>query len=167
VLVFDRAAQMLARGRVARAPVAALLIDINDFGMLNATYGRAAGDAVLQAVAIRLRGALRDTDTVGRIGPDDFVVLAEGASLVGGHEQVAQRLTRVMSKPFHLPELEAPISVSASIGIAVGDRATAAELLHDAEVALCEAKAAARFRFAVSDAAPVAAPHLPSRAVLE
>jgi diguanylate cyclase (GGDEF)-like protein len=159
VLVVDRAEQLLARARGTRLPIAALLVDINDFAGVNEAHGRAAGDALLRAVAVRLKGALRETDTVGRVGGDDFVVLTEGMTLADGPEAVAERLTRVMSKPFHLPGYEdEPIVVSASIGIAVGQRATAIELLHDADAALCEAKAAAKFRFAISDPATVASP---------
>jgi diguanylate cyclase (GGDEF)-like protein len=159
VLVVDRAEQMLARARGSRLPIAALIVDINDFAGVNETYGRAAGDALLRAVAVRLKGALRDSDTVGRVGGDDFVVLTEGMTLADGPESVAERLTRVMSKPFHLPGFEDdPITVSASIGIAVGERPSAIDLLRDAEAALCQAKAAARFRFAISDPAAVPTP---------
>ena len=159
VLIVDRAEQLLTRARATHLPIAALIVDINDFASLNATHGRGAGDALLRAVAVRLKGALRDTDTVGRMGGDDFVVLTEGMTLADGPESVAERLTRAMSKPFHLPGYEdEPIVVSASIGIAVGERASAIDLLRDAEAALCEAKAAAKFRFAISDPAAVATP---------
>lgn len=159
VLVMDRAEQLLARARGTGLPIAALLVDINDFAGVNATHGRGAGDALLRAVAVRLKGALRESDTVGRMGGDDFVVLTEGMTLVDGAESVAGRLTRVMSKPFHLPGLEdEPISVSASIGIAVGERASAIDLLRDAESALREAKSAAKFRFAISDPAALSTP---------
>jgi diguanylate cyclase (GGDEF)-like protein len=159
VLIVDRAEQLLARARGTRLPIAALLVDINDFAGVNEAYGRGAGDALLRAVAVRLKGTLRDTDTVGRMGGDAFVVLAEGMTLADGPEAVAERLTRVMSKPFHLAGLEDdPIAVSASIGIAVGERPTAIELLRDAEAALAEAKAAAKFRFAISDPAAMSIP---------
>jgi diguanylate cyclase (GGDEF)-like protein len=159
VLIVDRAEHLLARARATRLPIAALLVDINDFASVNALHGRGAGDALLRAVAVRLKGVLRETDTVGRIGGDDFIVLTEGMTLADGPESVAERLTRVMSKPFHLPGFEdEPILVSASIGIAVGERPTAIELLRDAEAALSEAKSAAKFRFAISDPAALPSP---------
>jgi PAS domain S-box-containing protein len=70
VLVIDRAEQMLARARRHRMPVAALYLDIDGFKQVNDRFGHAAGDELLRAVATRLVGSLRETDTAGRLSPD-------------------------------------------------------------------------------------------------
>jgi EAL domain-containing protein (putative c-di-GMP-specific phosphodiesterase class I) len=100
-------------------------------------------------VASRLASALRESDTLGRLGGDEFLVLVDGASLDDGPEVVAQRLLDVLREPFRLEGGNGvPLSVSASIGIATGDRASAEDLLRDADVALYAAKAAGRNRYA-------------------
>jgi predicted signal transduction protein with EAL and GGDEF domain len=88
---------------------------------------------------------LRASDTVGRLGGDEFVILAEGISLAAGPDLVAERIREVLREPFHIDGFEGiPVTVTASIGIALGDRATAQDLLRDADIALYQAKAAGR-----------------------
>ena len=141
-LILDRAEQMLARARRERRPVAALFVDLDNFKDINDTLGHEAGDKLLRAVAARFAGVLRDSDTVGRLGGDEFVVLAEGVSLAAGPELVAERLQDVLREPFRLEGMEdMPLSVSASIGIAEGERASASDLLREADIALYRAKA--------------------------
>jgi diguanylate cyclase (GGDEF)-like protein len=148
-LVMDRATQLLARGRRQQLPVAALLVDLDNFKDINDTLGHGAGDELLQAVATRLIKTVRESDTVGRLGGDEFVVLTEAASLAAGPEVVAQRLIDVLQEPFHLGPSEAAYTVTASIGVAIGDRDSAADLLRDADVALYQAKAAGKNGYTV------------------
>jgi predicted signal transduction protein with EAL and GGDEF domain len=95
-------------------------------------------------VSARLVSAIRQEDTVGRLGGDEFVVLAEGASLAAGAEMVAERILDVLATPFEIAGSDAPLTVTASIGIAEGRRATPDELLRDADIALYQAKAAGK-----------------------
>jgi EAL domain-containing protein (putative c-di-GMP-specific phosphodiesterase class I) len=98
-------------------------------------------------------GILRASDTVGRLGGDEFVVLAEGASLTAGPELVAERIQAVLKEPFRLEGYEATeLQVSASIGIAFGDRPSAQDLLRDADVALYRAKASGKHCFTLFEA---------------
>jgi diguanylate cyclase (GGDEF)-like protein len=143
-LILDRIDQMLARSRREHTPVAVLFLDLDNFKDVNDTLGHAAGDQLLTAVAARLVSAIRQEDTVGRLGGDEFVVLAEGASLAAGAEMVAERILDILATPFELPGSDVPLSVTASIGIAEGRRATPDELLRDADVALYRAKAAGK-----------------------
>ena len=69
---------------------------------MNDTLGHEAGDQLLLAVAARLESTLRDADTIGRMGGDEFVVLIDGASLEVAPELVAERLLEVMRQPFEL-----------------------------------------------------------------
>ncbi|MFZ0250990.1 MAG: EAL domain-containing protein [Acidimicrobiales bacterium] len=144
-LILDRAQQMLVRARRTGVPVAALFIDLDNFKDSNDSLGHGAGDKLLQMVAGRLLGILRSGDTVGRLGGDEFVILAEGVSFARGPEMIAERVHEVLKPAFHLPGVDGmSITVSASIGIAVGDRPSAEDLLRDADIALYRAKGAGR-----------------------
>ncbi len=147
VLTIDRAEQMLLRSRRTGEPVSLCYIDLDNFKDTNDSLGHEAGDRLLQAVADRFTGILRSSDTVGRLGGDEFVILAMGQSLLDGPMGVAERIRSALHQPFHLPGYEGlPINVTASVGIAAGDRPAAQELLRDADVALYQAKAAGRDR---------------------
>ncbi len=144
-LILDRAEQMLVRSRRLGIPVAAYFIDLDNFKDANDTLGHEAGDRLLQSVAARFTGLLRDSDTVGRMGGDEFVILTEGGSLVEGPMTVAQHIREALRTPFQVEGYEGvPITVGASIGIAAGDRESAQELLRDADIALYRAKASGR-----------------------
>jgi diguanylate cyclase (GGDEF)-like protein len=149
-LILDRADQMLVRSRREYRPVAALFVDLDNFKDINDSLGHDAGDKVLQAVAHRFVGILRESDTVGRLGGDEFVVLAEGASLGAGPEMVAERLHDALREPFRIEGYHTvALTVTASIGIAGGQRHSASELLRDADIALYRAKALGKNRSAL------------------
>jgi diguanylate cyclase (GGDEF)-like protein len=148
-LIMDRIDQLLVRNRRLDTTGAVLYVDLDEFKNVNDSLGHAAGDQLLVAVATRLQSALRKADTIGRMGGDEFVVLIDGASFEVAPELVAERLLAVMRQPFELDGTAMPLLVNATIGIAIGDRATAGELLRDADVALYGAKAAGKNRFAV------------------
>ena len=148
VLALDRAEQMLARARRQQVPVAALYLDIDGFKHVNDTFGHAAGDDLLRIVATRLEGVVREGDTAARLSGDEFVVLVEGSALDAGPELVADRLLEVLRQPYEMDgQTGRPLSLTASIGIALGEHANAAELLSDADIALYEAKAAGKNRY--------------------
>jgi diguanylate cyclase (GGDEF)-like protein len=140
-LVLDRIDQMLARARRSQSSVAALVLDLDDFKDINDSLGHGAGDQLLAAVGLRLASTLREVDTVGRLGGDEFVVLAEGDLISAGAEVVAARILNAMEPPFEIAASDLPVSVTASIGIATGDRLTPEEVLRDADIALYRAKA--------------------------
>ncbi len=149
-LVVDRAEQLLARSRRSQLPTAALVLGLDEFKEFNETYGHQTGDELLKAVADRLEAVLREADTVGRVGGDEFMVLTDGASLAAGPELVAERILDVMREPFYLGEERAePFTVTASVGIAFGPRVDAEHLLHDADTALSQAKEAGKGRYAL------------------
>jgi diguanylate cyclase (GGDEF)-like protein len=152
-LILDRVEQMLVRSRRSQAPVAALFIDLDNFKSINDTLGHGAGDELLRAVAKRLQAVVRDIDALGRLGGDEFVVVAEGMSLDAGPELIAERLLDALKQPF---ELQGPdgsrLLVTASVGIAAGDRASAEELLRDADIAMYRAKWSGKNRYVVFEA---------------
>jgi diguanylate cyclase (GGDEF)-like protein len=148
-LIMDRLEQMLVRSRHSQTPVAALFIDLDNFKSINDTLGHAAGDELLQAAAARLDGVVRDLDALGRLGGDEFVVVAAELSLLAGPELIAERLLHALSEPFDLQGSETPVIVTASVGIAAGERSTAGELLRDADIAMYRAKLDGKARFVV------------------
>jgi len=153
VLVLDRVNQTLARARREHFDVAVLFIDLDGFKDVNDSLGHAMGDKMLKAVAARFAGTLRGSDTVARLGGDEFVVVAEGVSLAAGPELVAERLLDVLAEPFHLDDdAGTSVGISASIGIAVGLRDSAEDLLRDADIALYAAKGAGKSRYALFEA---------------
>jgi diguanylate cyclase (GGDEF)-like protein len=153
-LMLDRGEQMLQRARRHRAPVAALLIDIDNLKQINDTLGHDGGDELLRAVATRLDAVVRGSDAVGRIGGDEFVIIADELSLAAGPELIAERLLAALREPFTLSTgKEHKTIVTASIGIAAGDRACTEELLRDADIAMCRAKWEGKDRFVLFDRA--------------
>ena len=149
-LIVDRAEQMFGRARRRQTPVAALFINLDNFTAINDTLGHAVGDKLLQAIAARLDGVVRDTDALGRLGGDEFVVLAEEISLAAGAELIAERLQEAFSAPFKIDSDEqAELTMTASIGIASGERAVAEELLRDADIAMHRAKWDGKNRYVV------------------
>ena len=148
-LIIDRAEQMLVRARRNQWPVAALFVDLDNFKSINDTLGHDARDELLCAVCARLRGVLRDIDAFGRLGGDEFAIVAEGMSLDAGPELIAQRLLEALSRPFELRRAESRLAITASIGIAAGDRICAEDLLRDADIAMYRAKWAGKNRYIV------------------
>lgn len=139
-LIVDRLEQMILRARRAKDPIAALFVDLDNFKAINDTLGHGAGDELLQAVAARFDGIVRGVDAVGRLGGDEFVVVAADLSIHAGADFVAERLLDALRKPIVLGEDKTPVTITASIGIAVGDRASAGDLLRDADIAMYQAK---------------------------
>lgn len=139
-LIVDRIDQLLVRNRRRGTLGAALYVDLDDFKNVNDSLGHGAGDRLLVMVADRMKGALREADTIGRMGGDEFVILIDGGDDVAAPDVVAQRLLDVMRTPFELSRSLLPLYVNLSIGIAVGDRPSGSEFLRDADVALYEAK---------------------------
>jgi diguanylate cyclase (GGDEF)-like protein len=149
-LILDRVEQMLARSARSKTPVAALFVDLDNFKAINDTLGHSTGDELLRAVTARLDGAVRGADALGRLGGDEFVVISEELSLSVGPELIAERLLDALKHPFHLgADKQTRVTVTASIGIAAGDRISAEELLRDADIAMYRAKWDGKNRYAV------------------
>ncbi len=147
-LILDRVEQMQARARRSGSEAAALFLDLDGFKQVNDTLGHEAGDRLLKSVASRLLATLREGDTIARLGGDEFVVLVEASTPTGSPEFVAERLLDVLREPFDVDgAARANVRITASIGIARGNRISATDLLRDADIALYEAKADGRDRY--------------------
>ncbi|MDX6655014.1 MAG: diguanylate cyclase, partial [Solirubrobacterales bacterium] len=143
----DIFARQLALAKRDGAPVAVFCIDLDGFKSVNDTLGHQAGDLLLKQVADRLLLAVRESDTVARIGGDEFILLQTVASQPDSADKLAQRLIEILSEKFDLGGHQA--CIGASIGIAIGlqDGGQPDELIRNADFALYRAKSSGRGTF--------------------
>lgn len=139
-LFHDRAGLAIIQARRNRQQVAFLFIDLDGFKQINDRYGHQRGDELLREVSIRLQSALREGDTLARIGGDEFTVLLPGLPSRNDIACVAQKLLDAMSTPFMIGKTT--MNVSASIGVAVfpDDGDNVKTLMHHADLAMYHVK---------------------------
>ncbi|KRB88627.1 sensor domain-containing protein [Noviherbaspirillum sp. Root189] len=139
-LLYDRLESALARVERQHGKLALLFLDLNGFKRINDEYGHSAGDLLLQEVASRLLESVRHSDTVARIGGDEFVVLLESVHLQEHITSVVEKVRGAFDRPFDLDGYH--VEVTPSIGIAQypehGDRVQ--QLLKHADNAMYAAK---------------------------
>jgi len=150
-LLHDRLAQACARSRRDGVELALFYLDLNDFKRFNDAHGHATGDAMLQEFAGRVTATVRATDTVARIGGDEFVVLMEGSFTTAQLEQLARKIVEVVEQPFEIDGKA--LHTSSSVGVATCPPWSSwQELLHTADSAMYDAKAAGRGAVVVAPA---------------
>ncbi|WP_217450693.1 bifunctional diguanylate cyclase/phosphodiesterase [Vogesella oryzae] len=149
LLLADRLQQSLHIAQRASHKVAVLFMDLDRFKNINDSLGHATGDALLKAVAQRTRGELRDMDTVGRTGGDEFVIILPELTDSAQAASVAERILEALQAPFSLGGQQLVISASIGIAIYPDDGHGAELLLKNADMAMYDAKASGRnsFRF--------------------
>ena len=139
----DALGESLDKAAVSGSPVGILFLDLDHFKLINDSLGHHAGDALLRAVAPRLRSHLRPGDVVARFGGDEFGILIDRLADEGEAIAIADRVAAAFAQPFSIDGVDH--FVSASIGVAVAraseERAVNAELLiRDADAAMYRAK---------------------------
>jgi len=136
----DRLQGIMARVRREHARFALLCIDLDNFKDVNDAYGHGVGDQLLQEVARRLRGCIRESDTIARFGGDEFVVLLDSIILPNHALHVARKVNAALTVPFDLNGQQ--LHIRPSIGVAVypenGENDT--ELLRYADAAMYSSK---------------------------
>ncbi len=155
----DRVEHALARAARRRSKVAVLFMDVDDFKLVNDSYGHVVGDQLLVHAAERLGGVLRAIDTAARLGGDEFAILMEGATDLRQACQVAERALGLFADNFLLDTAELSISVSIGIALSDGSHTSGEQLLRDADVAMYSAKAHGKDRFEVFEPAMQTAVH--------
>lgn len=140
-LLYDRVGQALAREQRLSHGVALMYCDLDEFKPVNDRHGHDAGDAVLVAIAERIKAVVRDTDTAARVGGDEFVVLVEGVRDIHLLEAVADRLIDSIGRPVDLDDAVVTVSVSVGLCVAAHDHRDADELMGVADAAMYRAKA--------------------------
>ncbi|MCV7218776.1 bifunctional diguanylate cyclase/phosphodiesterase [Mycobacterium crocinum] len=136
----DRLAEVMERRERDRAPVALMVLDLNDFKLVNDSYGHPAGDRLLMLVGDRITRAVRPDDTVARLGGDEFAVVMTGP--VDDSERVGARVVDAFTAPFMVDGHELAIRPSAGLALAKADDPglDAETLLKQADTAMYSAK---------------------------
>jgi len=147
LLLKERLEQAIVSVGRRRELAALILVDLNRFREINDTMGHEVGDSLIRAYGERLQAALRETDTVARIGGDEFGLIHEGLSRPEEAARLANRLLAILGQPFDIDGR--PIVTTASLGIALlpTDGSLPDILLQRADIALTRAKAEGRDRF--------------------
>jgi diguanylate cyclase (GGDEF)-like protein/PAS domain S-box-containing protein len=139
-LLEDRLKLALAQAQRTGQPFAIVSMDVDRLKIINDTLGHAAGDQLLKAIADRLRANTRDTDTVARVGGDEFILLMPGGARGPGAGTIGTKILDAFHRPFEVEGRE--VHASPSIGIAVypDDGDGADTLLRNADAAMYKAK---------------------------
>ncbi len=139
-LLYDRLQQSIVQANRIHGNVGLLLLDLDRFKAVNESLGHNAGDQLLRTVADRLRVCVRESDTLSRVGGDEFVVLLSVVSDEDGISSAASKILAIISEPFLIDNQE--IYLTASIGVAVypTDGIDAQTLLKHADLAMYQAK---------------------------
>jgi diguanylate cyclase (GGDEF)-like protein len=151
--IMDRLENELLRFQRSAQGLALLFLDLDGFKPVNDHYGHQVGDLLLQQIAQRLSACVRDVDTVARLGGDEFLILLSVTEMpLEAAERVAQECINALRSPVCIGDLF--IQVGISIGIATTDSrvahpVTAMQLVSEADVAMYEAKAAGKNRYAI------------------
>lgn len=143
-LFLDRLGQMLAQAKRRDTTFAVLYLDLDDFKAVNDTRGHAAGDSLLTAVAQRLLGCVRETDTVSRMGGDEFTILLADIHEMADVERIVGMILKAISNPFTIGDGECNVGVSIGVAIYPLDGLDTDPLLSAADSALYKVKAEGR-----------------------
>ena len=127
--------------------VAVLYLDLDRFKEVNDTLGHTVGDVLLKSVAERLRGCVRDSDAIARVGGDEFVVLQISADPAKQATTLASRLIEVIAAPYQLNDHQVVVGTSVGIAVAENSQADPETLLTQADMALYRAKEEGRGTF--------------------
>jgi diguanylate cyclase (GGDEF)-like protein/PAS domain S-box-containing protein len=139
-LMIDRLNQLIIRSRRASTSFAVLFMDIDHFKEVNDSLGHESGDLLLRGVAQRLTKSVRQSDTVARIGGDEFVIILETAHQVSDAETAALKVQRALAKPFSLDGHDVTASVSIGISFYPENGQDTETLLRAADYAMYMAK---------------------------
>lgn len=149
----DALGEALDKAAVSGSPVGILFLDLDHFKLINDSLGHHAGDALLRAVAPRLRSHLRPGDIVARFGGDEFGILIDRLADEGEALAIADRVAAAFAQPFSLDGVDHFVSASTGVAVAAEGRSANAELLiRDADAAMYRAKEGGRARCVLFDA---------------
>ncbi len=164
-LVMDRLQQAVLRCQRAGGRGALLFLDMDRFKQINDTFGHATGDELLKLVARRLRHCVRTSDTVGRIGGDEFIILLPDCGPGNAGAYIAEKVLYSLSEPFTLMGSEQFCIPSIGIAYFPDQGLTVEELLRNADVAMYHAKQGGERRYCVFEPSMVA--HIQDQLSLE
>jgi diguanylate cyclase (GGDEF)-like protein/PAS domain S-box-containing protein len=140
MLLYDRLAQELARARRHSRKIALVNIDLNRFKRVNDTLGHGVGDQLLKAVGSRLKSLLRESDTLARMGGDEFLVVLPDIKQEDDVIRVAENILQAVRNPFDIESFQIPITASVGIAFFPVDGKDSEALMKAADLAMYEAK---------------------------
>ncbi len=140
LLLYDRLAQELARARRHSRKIALLNIDLDRFKRVNDTLGHSIGDRLLKAVGVRLKTILRESDTLARIGGDEFMIVLSDIKQEDDVSRIAESILQVLRKPFDMESFKIPVSASIGVAYYPSDGDDSEALMKAADLAMYEAK---------------------------
>lgn len=139
-LLLDRVEHLIAQSERIKSNFALLYIDLDKFKTINDTKGHAFGDQVLIETALRLKQSIRNSDTVARIGGDEFVLLLENISNKDDVSIMVEAIAKALNKEFIINNEKFEVSCSIGVAIYPDDGTTTDTLLATADVAMYKAK---------------------------
>lgn len=150
-LLQDRIEHAVAKAKRDGGILALLFMDLDGFKVVNDTLGHAVGDLLLKGVADRISSCLRETDTFGRLGGDEFIILLEAPTSGEAAAQVAEKIMAALESPINLDGQEVHISTSVGIALFPKDGEDSSVLMKNADTAMYQAKARGRSEFSFFD----------------
>lgn len=146
-LFSDRLGIVLAQAKRNKKKVGIVMLDLDNFKDVNDTLGHDVGDILLKAVAERLSGTLRKSDTVARFGGDEFVLIFPDMEVIEEAIQVVQKIIDRFHKPFLIDTHQLVVTTSIGIAVYPNDGMDEEILMKNADIAMYQAKQAGRARY--------------------
>lgn len=148
-LIIDRLDQALAHARRNVLMASAMMVDLDHFKEINDSLGHAVGDRVLMEIGQRLTTCLRQSDSVGRMSGDEFIIVLEALESAKDAALVAEKILAALDEPIFIDGKKLAIGCSIGIGIFPADAIESLALLKSADMAMYRAKLSGRNRYIV------------------
>lgn len=149
-LFYERLEMAIIRAKDNQKAVALLFMDLDNFKVVNDTLGHAAGDSLLKEVASRIKACIRKSDTVSRLGGDEFTVILENIEDLEYVKNMAEVIIQAISLPYTIMDRDIKLGVSIGIALAPNDETTVEGLVRKVDAAMYDAKARGKGRYSFS-----------------
>lgn len=140
ILFYDRLNQAIAKARRDKELIAVLYMDLDGFKLINDTFGHDTGDALLRETAKRVVACVRESDTVARMGGDEFTVILCNVRTPGSIDMVAGKIIDAIASPFLINEKSCSVSISIGISLYPNNGETPDQLVKIADATMYSAK---------------------------
>jgi diguanylate cyclase (GGDEF)-like protein len=137
----DRLDMAMARAKRGRKKIAVMMLDLDKFKSINDKFGHEAGDKLLKSVAGRLEDALRKSDTIARMGGDEFIIIVPEMDRTGDVTVVVNKIIALFHTPFECNGIKLPSSTSIGVAMYPEDGDNGELLMRCADIAMYNAKA--------------------------
>lgn len=149
LLFIDRLSHAMEISKRFKSKTALIFIDIDGFKPVNDAHGHNVGDVLLQDIASRLQSCVRTSDTVARVGGDEFVMILENIADIDRAIDIAEKALLLMRKPFIIGDLECQVGASLGLSIYPDDSVDLDALTRQADAAMYHAKKSGRNRISI------------------